>query len=201
MKKALIIFLFGFTSILIYGQDADLPGDERTVEVRAGWGAKSSFSWADDGGLCFMCCYEIHEPVIDLDEIRPVSHKYTTGPLWAGAAINISKRWDLGANVIYDRFWQDFAEGRISGSYYSLQAMVRFNYVNTDWVKLYSSLSVGSHIVTHREELPEQVRTSEMIPDMQLNCLGVSVGKTVFGFAEFGVGARGLISGGAGYRF
>jgi hypothetical protein len=201
MRKTPIILLFCLIATIAYGQDAEQSIKKRPVEVRAGWGLENSFSWADDGGLCFMCCYDFHEPTINLDEIKPVSHKYTTGPLWAGATVNISKRWDIGANVIYDRFWQDFAEGRISGSYYSLQTMARFNYVNTDWVRLYSSFSVGGHLVTHKEDLSTLERSGELVPDMQLNCLGLSVGKTVFGFAEFGIGARGLISGGVGYRF
>jgi hypothetical protein len=204
MRKGLIVFIFCFIPMLAYGQYSGQEAKQkRVVEVRAGWGAESSFSWADNGGLCFMCCYDIDimGPILDLDDIKPISHKYTTGPLWVGAALNITKRWDLGGSLIYDRFWQDYVEGKISGSYCSMQAMVRFNYVNRDWVRFYSSLSVGGHLVTHKEELSVLERKSELVPDMHFNCLGLSVGKTVFGFAEFGIGARGLISGGVGYRF
>ena len=198
MGKSLIFIILLLPASLLQAQD---PQERKhTVEVRAGWGAESSFSWADNGGLCFMCCVEPVEPEIDLDEIRPVSNKFTTGPLWAGVSVNLSRFWDVGANFTYDSFWQDYSEGRKTSSYYSLQLMGRVNYINTEWVRLYSSYSIGGHLITKNKPWVAE-KTKEWVGDFQFNGIGVSVGKSFFGFTELGLGPRGLISGGIGYRF
>lgn len=79
-----------------------------------------------------------------------------------------------------------------NGNLYAVSVMptVRFVYMYRDMVQLYSSLSLG---VVFGSNVP--------LPYADVTLLGCSVGKKLFGFAEFGAGMNGWGRIGIGYRF
>ena len=70
----------------------------------------------------------------------------------------------------------------------------RLNYLNRPKVKLYGSLEAGVVISPDSD--------SQLIPDVQLNPIGVEFGKRFFGSVELGIGINYTgVRGGIGYRF
>lgn len=201
MRRLLVIFIFCLPVITAIAQDDDDTRWKNTFEIRAGVGAASSYEWAEDG-YCWGCEY-YYSPEINLDENRPTSHKYSTGAWWVGASVSLSRFWDVGATMNYEGFWQNFDNGLQTSHYLGMQAMGRVNYINTDIVRLYSSLSFGGHAVIGdiRKIEDEYDDYHDFVFDCHLTAIGVSVGKRFFGFTEVGVGPRGILTGGVGYRF
>ncbi len=73
----------------------------------------------------------------------------------------------------------------------SVTEMVQFTYLNKEKVRLYSSLGGGV-----------SVYGGGLLPSLQFTLFGVSFGKKVFGFVEYGSGTSYLfLNGGIGYRF
>ncbi len=68
--------------------------------------------------------------------------------------------------------------------------MAQFTYLNRDWVRLYSSIGAGLLLYDY------------LGISLHATLFGISVGKSVFGFAECGLGAEYLLlHAGIGYRF
>lgn len=73
----------------------------------------------------------------------------------------------------------------------SITEMIQFTYLNREKVRLYSSLGGGV-----------SVYKGGILPSLQFTFFGVSFGKKVFGFVEYGSGTTYLVlNGGIGYRF
>ncbi len=96
------------------------------------------------------------------------------------------------------------------GSYYNqgiyITAGVRFTYFQTDFVQLYSGLSLGARMNIHSRMLPDpyssvgaNVESSSFT--FQATAFGVRFGKKVYGFAELGYGYNGILKVGIGTRF
>ena len=70
----------------------------------------------------------------------------------------------------------------------------RYNYLNRPSVKLYGSLEAGIVLSPDSD--------TDLIPDIQLNPIGVEFGRRFFGSVELGIGMNYTgIRGGIGYRF
>ena len=72
----------------------------------------------------------------------------------------------------------------------SIMPTLRFFYMNRDLVQLYSALSFG-YVLSPKKS----------VPYADVTVLGCSVGRDLFGFAEFGTGVAGAARIGIGYRF
>lgn len=79
----------------------------------------------------------------------------------------------------------------------SILPVARFTWLNRKWVRMYSSLALGALI-----EVEQGSRTyTEGYVGGQLTPIGITVGRSLFGFAEIGLGTQGLATIGLGYRF
>ena len=79
-------------------------------------------------------------------------------------------------------------------SIFPLTAIGRYNYLNRPAVKLYGSLELGGMFM-FQDEL-------QVVPDVQLNPIGVEFGRRFFGMVELGIGMNYTgLKGGIGYRF
>lgn len=71
---------------------------------------------------------------------------------------------------------------------------IRFDWLRRDIVQMYSSVGLGlaTRIAFHNGKLS---------PMYDMTFVGISIGRDIYGFAEFGGGVSGLLRAGIGYRF
>lgn len=127
---------------------------------------------------------------------------YITGNIMAEINFIRGKRWvfslALAANGLWKNTYDNFTEektGRVSGFSATVMPQVRFNWINRDVLKLYSSVGLGLTVGSFEDE-------SRSWGSFQLGLLGVQVGRRFFVFGEAGCGM--LYMGGkfgVGYRF
>lgn len=127
---------------------------------------------------------------------------YVTGNIIAEFAFLKKKRWVISAAVAANGIWKDCFDsatdgkvGRISGCSVTVMPFVRFNWIDRDYLKLYSSAGFGLTVGSFDE-------VTESYGTFQLGLLGIQVGRRFFVFAEAGAGS--LYMGGkcgVGYRF
>ncbi|MDR1591758.1 MAG: hypothetical protein LBS16_02590 [Prevotellaceae bacterium] len=81
----------------------------------------------------------------------------------------------------------------------SIAPAVRFSYLNRKAVTLYSGLAFGFSFLW--TDTGVNNTGFELLPASQVTFFGVSFGKKLFGNVELGIGMKGIISAGIGYRF
>lgn len=156
--------------------------------------------WHDD------CCDDIGwwYPLGETTYDGPV---YTTGALGVAYGYQVLKHLQIGVTLNYVRYsgsrydvtMGDRPVAKKSLNYIGLMPYVRGTWLNRRHVQLYSALNLGM-LYMHEKEYEERFY-NDMSVTAHLTLLGVSVGRKVFGFAEYGVGARGFFTVGVGYRF
>lgn len=124
----------------------------------------------------------------------------TTGCIFGSYSYRLLKWLKLGASVSYLHFWRDYASGDESSTYIFAMPFVEFAWLNRKYFRMYSALGVGVDFVKVKDSGISK-NDSYLEAGVQLTYLGMSVGSKLFGFAELGVGNRGLVSAGIGYRF
>ena len=88
--------------------------------------------------------------------------------------------------------------------YISIMPSVRFSWLNTKYVTLYSGLSIGCMVATGGKYVPEERAAYQQTWATftgQLTAVGVHVGRNWYGFTEVGVGVQGFVKAGFGYKF
>lgn len=137
------------------------------------------------------------------------------GPTYTTGALNVSygyrfRRWfDLGLLFSYNcEYKRQFSA--LSGDYLhrkyqhniTIMPTVRFTWLNRKWVRMYSSLGMGMTICATNTTGSEELYDGNSFAfAFQCSCLGLTVGRSLFGFAELGFGAKGVAIFGMGYRF
>ena len=145
------------------------------------------------------------------------NHNYR-GHLRGTPAINLGyqyqfKKWlSFGATATYLATWQRQYSSYDNSLLYTdhthfigLTPIVRFDWFRSNFVKLYSSIGVGIGYTMERSTEKNKNRnfstdnyltaTGDFIP------IGISIGKTYFGFFELGASTFGFVKVGFGYRF
>lgn len=123
---------------------------------------------------------------------------------WFGGAISY--------NASFSR-WEDYDThdvlARTSNHYLSIMPSVRFSWLNTKYVTMYSGISLGC-IIGYKENFNtdyEHNGRSKIFKNIlvdgagQLTAVGIQVGKNWYGFTEIGIGCQGFIKAGFGYKF
>ena len=197
MRRLLIIISL-LPALFLNGRRLD--AQEFKKEVTIGW-AGSAFGDIDmllpyHDGL-YMSGNPLEYIFSDYD-----GPTYITGNIMAEINFIKRKRWvfslAFAANGIWKDTYDNFTErkiGRVSGFSATVMPQVRFNWINRDVVKLYSSLGLGLTVGSFDD-------ASESWGSFQLGLLGVQVGRRFFVFGEAGCGM--LYMGGkvgVGYRF
>lgn len=97
---------------------------------------------------------------------------------------------------------EEYHVHRVLGYYnydsFTLMPVVRFAWLRKGVVQLYSGLGLGFNFA--RAEEPKQ-KYYEAVVAHDVTFLGISVGRNLFGYVDVGVGQRGIVSMGIGYRF
>ena len=119
------------------------------------------------------------------------SNYIATCPISLGYMYRLRKFLWLGARD--DSFLYNHTETQIA-----FLPAVRFSYLNKKYVTLYSGLSTGFLLNFEKENGSTDVYFH---PTFQLTAFGVSVGRKFFGYTEVGLGYKGFITAGIGYRF
>ena len=128
-----------------------------------------------------------------------------TCPISVGYMFRLRKFLWLGGSVSYMGIFSKAYDARDNSFLYNHRETqiaflpaVRFSYLNKKYVTLYSGVSTGFLLNFERENGCTDVYFH---PTFQLTAFGVSVGRKFFGFTELGLGYKGFIQGGIGYRF
>lgn len=129
------------------------------------------------------------------------------GDFRIGYAYTPKKRWSFGAAFSYnysefDVFNSGEKIGEQSNTYYTVAAETSYYYMKKEKTKLYGLLGVGGTFVTL--DANDQInniseKSNDSFPNYHFTPIGVSYGKTWGGFAEIGIGYRGLFSFGLFY--
>ena len=132
---------------------------------------------------------------------------YSTFPISFSYLYRVTKFLWLGGTACYHGIYgkrynatTDCQEGYISENYITLMPTIRFSYLNKKYVTLYSGLSTGVVIGIINPTNPNNFSVQAHFAG-QLTAIGVSAGHKWFGFTELGVGYKGFICAGFGYRF
>lgn len=150
------------------------------------------------------------------------SKVYESGS-WTGAfTYNFNRTLALQASLSYESMWRKvFRDGDVPGlilpgpeghvatgkaSFVTAMVSLRASWLNRRIVRMYSSFGLGVAVdMTRPVDIPSgenPVMEFSVGPAFQLCAVGISVGKSLFGFAEAGIGyayTGGCL--GIGYRF
>lgn len=169
-------------------------------------------------GLFSKCDYEQEHDATDW--FSPDT--YTTGVIATptisiGYKYRFAKWFWLGGTVSYTGFFETIYD-RVSDIKYSsenshllvVMPEVRFSWLNTKYVTLYSGIGIGVGFlfdnIYYTEDYghikagysSEHVR---LAPTGQLTFVGIHVGRKWYGFTEIGIGSKGIIQAGFGCNF
>ena len=142
----------------------------------------------------------------------PGERRYYSSPLRSSGAWGIVygyrvRRWlETGVSLSYAGFYQNLlraSDGKIAWRlrehYVTVMPFARFSWLNRRYVRLYSSLHLGYQWSYQQYYWMDYYNQSYLAA--HFTPLGISVGRRLFGYAEFGFGTRGVFVGGIGYRF
>lgn len=132
-------------------------------------------------------------------------------------AINLTysyqfRKWlSLGATLTYAGVYQnsydllsDKLRGKYRDHYIGLTPTVRFDYLNREFIRLYSAFGFGIGMDMERDGLTKDYYSgysNRLIPTIDMTWFGVAVGRKIYGFCELGIGFNGFLKAGIGYRF
>lgn len=182
-----------------------VPGPRHSISLEAGF-----LPICGDEGFVFGT--DEDRTLFFWDGAFPGEQRYYEGPLRTSGALSAVyvyrvKRWlEVGASVTYTGFYRTVrrsADGGVAwrrhDSYLSVMPLVRISWFNRTSVRLYSSFQLGWQHSS--EQFPFDREWVENQWAVQVTLFGVSVGRRFFGYAECGIGMRGLAVAGVGYRF
>ncbi|WP_125077813.1 hypothetical protein [Rufibacter latericius] len=180
---------------------------ERKNFVQVGYGALSVQELATRLGNSFTFFF-------------PIKHRVhsVVGPVQVSYFRTLSKRWSLGAVASYTYIFSVTEEinqtpagttqttriGEDRPRFYTFMPSVQYNWINADFIKVYSGLSMGL-LAAQRDRRPEQNYEDQprwlTVPFGHLTLYGVRLGKRVGGYVEGGFGTHGLVTGGGFISF
>lgn len=137
----------------------------------------------------------------------PSTHRgaiYTCGAWSAAYGYNFKNWLQVGGAVTYygefGSVHSNFDDSKVRNESYNLVAVtptVRFSWLNRKWVRLYSTVGLGYGVIVEKS----YSTCTTHILSYQLTPVGINVGKSLYGFAELGIGTQGVAKVGIGYRF
>lgn len=139
-------------------------------------------------------------------------HSYYEGSLRMTGAIVATytyrpRRWlEVGFTLSYAGFYRNLyysSDGSTAqlerDHFFTLMPLVRFSWLNRRSVRIYSEFQLGWQLGFEKWYFSEYSSYNYLAA--QFTPFGISVGRRFFGYAELGIGMRGLFSAGVGYRF
>ena len=121
--------------------------------------------------------------------------------LGLGYSYQLTPLISLGAKTTFATLWQHSYDNVTnvkvySHRYYNISALadVRFSWLRRENIELYSSLSLGAMLHIAPTEM-------ECVPMLDVALIGVTFGRSLYGFVEVGGLVGGSVRAGLGYRF
>ena len=198
MKKTLFVFcLIAFFSGAAFAQLDTVRSNKNEFSIGYGFKPSSSFRYSPGNHI---------QP--EMDNIGAIFVTYTR---------RLSKVVGIGATFCYDPVrlsYYDNLHGevipvcKVKESNYSLMLHMKFNWLNTKYVNLYSKVAVfGMHHVSYQQEeyhpeLYEVIPPTQasIVDAYQITPIGIEVGtKQLAGFMQVGLGMEGVFSIGIRY--
>jgi len=170
-------------------------------------------------GFFSKCSYD-EGPHYATDWFSPDTYSsgvIATPTISIGYKYRLAKWFWLGATVSYTGFFETIYD-RVSNKKYStynshmltVMPEVRFSWLNTKFVTLYSGIGLGVNFIfeeTYYAENNGRIKAGYstdyvgLSPTGQVTFVGIHVGRKWYGFTEIGIGTRGIIQAGFGYNF
>lgn len=120
-----------------------------------------------------------------------------------------SDRFKIGGLFSYQAidkevFFTGNKVGDITDNYFTFLPQISYEYVQAEWVQLYSGVGIGLTIwqqqLTSDDPKLSGEDATELMFNFHLNAIGLRVGKALGASLELGVGAKGIINAGLSYR-
>ena len=203
MKKLLLLFLLSAMPAGVFAQEETAVVRVRRPftpqhELRLTAGAYPLLPSMSDWEGCAAGIFH------DRTHRGPV---YTSGTWSLSYDYRFKKWFDLGLTLsYYGEYSRSYSNrnsspvGRNRAHAVTVMPMARFTWLNRRWVRMYSSLGLGATFGYGRFDT-EGSRPENAMIAFQVTPVGISVGRSFFGFAEIGLGAQGALMMGVGYRF
>lgn len=133
--------------------------------------------------------------------------RFSLGALSVQYAYRLAGRWEISASLTYSRFGDRLhpaPEGletkKLREHYLTLMPGIRCSWIRSRRFRLYSALEAGGQFAIRRGFFDDDYRT-EFRGIGQFTLAGITVGRNFFFCTELGVGSRGVVLVGMGWRF
>lgn len=133
--------------------------------------------------------------------------RHCLGALSASYAYRVGEKWEIGAALSYARYSDRLNPApdglrtwKLREYYLSVMPGVRYSWICHRRFRLYSAGEAGAQLAMRRGFFEDDYRT-EVRATGQLTLAGITVGRNFFFCCEFGVGCRGILVVGMGWRF
>ena len=198
MKKLITIVLMLALAVPVFAQDYDFEPEEK-------WTVKASAAYLPTVPILIDLFGGMFAAIaIGLNEEANETLEFATPPFFSVEGLySFNSDWSLGLSVSYcgtafKTVDKDTKEVHNVSYMHFVPICVegRLNYLNRPACKLYGSLEAGVFLNYQNGS------GLELIPDVQLNPIGVEFGRRFFGMVELGVGMNYTgVKGGIGFRF
>lgn len=201
MKHLICILFFITIASGVYGQRSDL--NKEFHELRLGMGFLSIPTVFE-----FWKSIDYDSPSDDEQTIYEGPKTYLPS-FHLGYSYRLKKWLSLGLEFTYTCSYQntydlytDKKTERNYKYYVGITPVLRFHWVRTRYVQLYSSVGIGIGYYGDTEKKEDsKTRSIELAPSIHFNQIGITVGRKLFGFTELAVSSESILRLGIGYRF
>ncbi len=163
------------------------------------------------GSGIYMSRYDALNPNENIYLDYYISSKIVSPSVYLNYSYQFVKWFSLGANFSYSGFYKNSSDlvtdaKRITESqhFLSFTPIVRFDWLNREVIRLYSSVGIGlgySIDKKHNHIKGTSIYSTGIIFSYDVTFIGITIGRKVYGFCEFGIGNNGIARAGVGYRF
>lgn len=198
MKKLITLVLLLALAMPAFAQDYDFEPEER-------WTVKANAAYLPTVPILIDLFGGIFAGIaIGLNKDSNETLDFTTPPYFSVEGLySFNEDWSVGLSVgycgtVFKTVDKDTREvhNRSTITLIPINVEGRLNYMNRPNCKLYGSLEAGIFLNLGNGS------GSPVVPDVQLNPIGVEFGRRFFGSVELGIGMNYTgIRGGVGYRF
>ncbi len=210
MKKIYFIILFLVCAFSQYVLDAQTKEDRfrekfpYKCEFRAGFAGypQADASQYGNGSVNIWCGPVVNEsPSLDNLYSHKYGNTYMTGIFFGEFSAHFKRWFSLAVTVGVNGLWGSSCDYAVSdavkqynGAVFTILPEARFNWVNSRFVRLYSSAGLGVSAGWYAGDC-------DVYPAFQIAPVGITLGRKVFFFAEYNFGTS-FLGGkfGLGYR-
>lgn len=214
MKRCFCRILMSAVFLMLsFGSIADISARNRRdfvfwqgSELRLTWGAMPFDAVTLNNGLSADYLYGYGTIAGEIAGSRYYGGDgYLSGAVGLTYTYRFRKWFELSGVVTYSGYYRNYFDKytgslafRGNDNQISLMPYVRFVWVHTNLVRLYSGIGLGVSFLT---ETWNNSTSLTLLPAFAVTPIGITVGTFVYGIAEVSLGNTGAFSLGIGYKF